>query len=138
MTDTPTVSLSSNSQKDTARTPGPWEVFEGGNFVRVGSVGYIEQAKRTGYIGGPLFVAEANYHATEGQKSDHQKAVAIGHLIAAAPELLEALKAACCWVSEITEADDKRALDMRETEHRRDLLLPKLRAAIAKAQGGTL
>ena len=76
----------------TKYTKGPWEVFEGGNFVRVGAVGYIEQAERTGYLGGPLFVAEANYHATEGHEPDHQKAVAIGHLIAAAPELLDALR----------------------------------------------
>lgn len=74
-----------------SHTPGPWEVFEGGNFVRVVAQGYHERRVASGYLGGPFSVAEMNYCATENYEPDPQKALANANLIAAVPDLLQAL-----------------------------------------------
>ncbi len=56
-------------------------------------------------------------------------------LIAAAPELLAALKSALSWITVLTETSPGNAEDMRDIEHKRDYLGAELRAAIAKAGG---
>jgi hypothetical protein len=48
--------------------------------------------------------------------------------------LLSAAKAAHSWIREITEASSLRVIDMAQSEHRRDELLPELQAAIALAE----
>ncbi len=71
-------------------TPGPWEIYEGGNFVRIGASGFIKDSDVRGYMGGPLSVAEVEHNATDNHDPNHKKAMANARLIAAAPCLLEA------------------------------------------------
>ena len=56
-------------------------------------------------------------------------------LIAAAPELLDALRSALSWITVLTETSATHAEGMRETEHKRAYLCDELRAAIARARG---
>jgi hypothetical protein len=123
-----------------AHTPGPWRVTnsdvlltEGDDGLRLIGIYAGEVVKSphenmvTGYIDcGGKFVASCN------TRSDHE-AEANARLIAAAPELLDALESLEKWfdtdaeiLAAMSEAD--RADNARQ--------LAKIRAAIAKAKGG--
>lgn len=116
--------MSEHKNPESARhTPGPWEVFEGGNFVKIVAKGYHERRKSTesGYVGGPLSVGEAQYYATENYDQDHEKALANARLMAAAPDLLQTLKAIL----------DSNCLCFACIQH-----TEQARVAIAKAEDG--
>jgi hypothetical protein len=73
-------------------TPGPWEIMFGGNFIRIGCAGYKNEANRQKYLGYKAGgIAELDLPGI-GRAQD-KTARANAHLIAAAPELLNALKA---------------------------------------------
>lgn len=70
---------------------GPWEVFEGGNFVNVGVQGkYRTYVETEGYLGGQFQIADI--HRGDLGNVNHALAVRRARLIAAAPELYEALE----------------------------------------------
>ncbi len=73
-------------------TPGPWEILEGGNFIRVGARGYSDWTDRHGYLGGPLAIADVEYRASNDYSDTPELARANAQLIAASPDMLEALK----------------------------------------------
>lgn len=88
----------------------------------------------------PVFAGDAPNHShvasilqggRHGISSDEAEANL--RLVAAAPELLDALKSALSWITVLTETSPSNAEDMRETEHKRAYLCDELRAAIAKA-----
>lgn len=78
-------------------TPLPWHIYEGGNFVRIGAEGYDEYVQKNSYLGGPLHVAEVNFHATEGHDADPAKALANAEIMVLATRchtaLVDALRA---------------------------------------------
>lgn len=135
--------LSSTLEPTVRPTPGPWHVHEGGNHVYVGADGYNEYIEREGYLGGPLCVAEVNYKATEDHSADHDKAMANGRVIAAAPDLLSALKALKleCLADHLNPCWDNRPSDKPGLHWGSEDGAPVLacsscnaRAAIAKAE----
>jgi len=76
----------------TPHTPGPWEIVEGGNFVKVGAKGFQHWIEKHHYLGGPLSVADVQRNATDDYKENHALAMANAKLIAAAPDLADALE----------------------------------------------
>lgn len=82
-------------------TDGPWEVFEGGNFVRLGVEGFIKDSDRRGYMGGPLSVAELEYAATEDHSHNHQTAMGNAEFMKASRTAIPAL---CATVERLVEA----------------------------------
>lgn len=98
---------------DTQHTPGPWTIRPY-NFDNVrGAHGVFPEGRRIpichSIMGGDLEEADAN-----------------AALIAAAPELLAALRAAEVWAEHIEDDESRVPVDVRLA----------MRAAIAKAQGG--
>jgi len=92
-------------------TPGPWKVDEHND---VGAEG--------------RHVATLSLY---GDGSDDANA----HLIAAAPDLLEALRTAEAALADIGDADREPGDDVEWCERRAAEALPLVRAAIAKARG---
>jgi hypothetical protein len=101
-------------------TPGPWNTDEQVIFASSG------EAVASTWKFGQFDV---------GGRGSHAEADANARLIAAAPELLAALKSALSWITVLTETSPGNAEDMRDMEHKRDYLGAELRAAIAKAEG---
>ncbi len=125
-------------ESKTPWTPGPWEVFEGGNFVRIGAAGYVEWSNAHHYCGGPLSVAEAEYNATENYDSDHEKAMANGRLIAAAPELYGALESIMKGFDDgvfVRSVEHDAASDWAVKIMRDVMALGKAHAALERARG---
>jgi hypothetical protein len=119
-----------SNEKATAR---PWEIFEGGNFVKIGAQGYVEWTERKHYLGGPLSVAEMEYNATESYRSNHAKALANAKLIVTAVNERDALLAE---VGRLREALAKAAIPyeaiLMDGESRR-WIAPEVWAAIETA-----
>jgi hypothetical protein len=113
-----------NRSRHASHTPGPWNIpMWRGKPQRMDGKWLVNAAvrpERGEKVGPPV----ADIHLSEAD----------ARLIAAAPELLATLEGARMWITEITEATDDRAQDMRNTEHRRAVLLDEIRAAIAKAR----
>lgn len=75
-----------------AHTPGPWHVYRGGNFTKVAPNSYDARVKKEHYLGGAI----CDIDDWTGERHD-PKAPWIepnAHLIAAAPDMLVALKRA--------------------------------------------
>ena len=132
MTDKSTSSLSSNSQKDTAHTPGPWRLcfhlespendascpcgYRGGIWSGDGESLVCEMG------GTPDCYGEQVY-----PQPDRQTTLVNARLISAAPQLLQATK----FLVEFIEANDE--LDVFQVE---DVLeYQAAKSAIAKAEG---
>jgi hypothetical protein len=98
-------------------TPGPWKT-ESFSQAESGESVTLELHANSGYIGTFALELDGN-HTPE----DVAEFLANGRLIAAAPELLEALEA-------VNEAFHRQSL----VEHRGDVM-PKVWAAIRKAKG---
>lgn len=112
--------------KKRAHTPGPWEYRIGGNFVDVGRRGYVEETRKATYLGRAQGVI-ANMTMRFGDKAHDSIIVANARLIAAAPEMLEALKAFL----------DSRGTVEAEPEHCPSCKATHLaKSAIAKATKG--
>lgn len=92
-------------------TPGPWHISTSGKFIR----------KNDGPYWPDWNICELNM--------DHTEATANGHLIAAAPALLEACEAAANWIARFGE--HAPIIFGGEAE-----LSELLRAAIVRAKGG--
>jgi hypothetical protein len=104
----------------TQHTPGPWESFcygPEGTKIRAGDVA----------------VATLAGHA-RGDGEAARALVADGHLIAAAPELLTALRE-LVGASEAYASSEPDMPSHRATCHDLDAALEQARAAIAKAEG---
>lgn len=102
----------------TQHTPGPWNIGTK-NGARVWSEN------------GETLIADAN--ASESLRKEIKKANA--RLIAAAPDLLEALESAWLWMENQADGQSKgghATFDLMMLREQRDLA----RAAIAKATGG--
>ena len=119
MTDKSTSSLSSNSQKDTAHTPGPWKYEQSAtdpsDFIVTEPTGRTICEPND-----PLYANDIEEFAPGLRFISVAEAQANARLIAAAPELLEALRR----VIDSPWEPDKWRLEVN--------------IAIAKAQGGTL
>ncbi len=73
-------------------SPGPWHVYEGGNFVTVGMEGYNQYVAHKGYLAGPYCIAHVEHHQSHDHTPTHEQAMANGKLLAAAPTMQEALR----------------------------------------------
>ena len=102
-----------------AHTPGPWELDElslrGNSYTAISGEDWIELATVV------TRMKSSDEYSPEG--------LANARLIAAAPELLEALQ---YLMSQTIEMDEKYGVALSEGEHEAALLA---RAAIAKAKG---
>lgn len=100
-----------------AHTPGPWECFEGSRNPAIRNAD-----------GSIAFVVGGRSRSSYAKAMSRQEALANAHLIAAAPELLEALKAA---------QQELRLIRMKDSNAVYDTLLRILTipAAIDKAEG---
>jgi hypothetical protein len=116
-------------------TPGPWEAFEGGRFgkdVVITSQSRIDNSKGS--------ICEMDIYF-DGEHGEQQEANA--HLIAAAPDLLEALESALKQMEhDIVKIDSEwgacRNLEqmIQEIPSEEDVkTILKARTAIAKAKG---
>lgn len=100
---------------DIKHTPGPWIVTHDGRL--------IEAEYREGYVASVSF-----YDSQFCGPEDEAEAAANAFLIAAAPELLEALKAArSAWLAEANSGDG--------VNEEQEPILAQVDAAIAKAEG---
>lgn len=109
----------------------PARANAGGNYVRVGASGYNKRCEKTRYCGGSLAVADVRGE-NDNYESNHELQVANGHLIAAAPELLDALYA----IHNAFLAGEIKWKNPRQSDS--DPYHPaniKMSAAIAKAEG---
>jgi len=129
-------------------TPGPWKVWEGVSYVGGGEdlcIGtgenWLANMDHPGcenrlkhfksYIGPCKKSSDVDICTIDTEITDEQRANA--NLIAAAPELLEACKAALPWVAIMTaDADGLRKKSAQNAA--KDL--GKIQAAIAKAEKG--
>ena len=111
----------------TTHTPGPWTMhprFDDGAEVRA--------LAPVAWCG-----AASTHGASSSQSIDAAEARANAHLIAAAPDLLAALRSAEAALSDIGDADREPGDDVAWCEARAAEALPLVRAAIAKAKGET-
>lgn len=102
-----------NTKAVGAHTPGPWTATESGGLLFVIDAGDYDHKADTGFFVGTV---------TDGGKEEH---AANARLIAAAPDLLEALESLVSseWMVTHSWGGD------------RDAVMAKARAAIAKARG---
>lgn len=100
-------------------TPGPWRMIEGD--AKRKAMTDIVVSDRENYRIAFVMCEWAN-------KQQREQDLADAKLIAAAPELLAALKSAMIWHGELTPCDEP-------DDGLRGLLL-QMQAAIAKAEGG--
>lgn len=102
-------------------TSGPWEVMDS----------FYPSIKE---VVGPSFNVKAVMWATDLTEKDYQERSADLRLIAAAPDLLEALESAWLWMENQADGQSKgghATFDLMMLREQRDLA----RAAIAKATG---
>jgi hypothetical protein len=112
----------------TTHTP-QWEILEGGNFVCVGEVGFTEWSQKHGYLGGPLSVCKLEHNATEDHEPDHAKAMERARLIAAAPDLLAALKCARAGLSNLIEFHILPSQYREDAKHELEIMDSAIRRA---------
>jgi hypothetical protein len=112
-------------------TPGPWRFATKSNF---GNLIEADSGKRGGIGAGLLdegYRTVAMYQAccaSERYDDQEENRLANGHLIAAAPELLEALQIAWLWIDNWEPA-------FVSDEEWTEVAGPLIRAALAKATG---
>ena len=94
-------------------TPGPWSAFISGNTIAI-DLGANPRGERPCIIGWPGFDSNDQTKATN---------IANARLIAAAPDLLEALQEAC------------NSIETTDNPFKGSLMHNQMRAAIAKATG---
>jgi len=112
-------------------TPGPWRIATTGNYGNI-----IEaQSGRQNYDFDTGYRTVATFQACESTgryKEEEENRIANGYLIAAAPELLEALQAAieCGMVPKSSAAEGGAARHVKQLH-----VADQIRAAISKATG---
>jgi len=117
---------------DSKHTPGPWRLYEAANtyYIHAEAGSYQREGQTCYYIGGlydrDSFVADLIV-TNQGPSGD-----ANARLIAAAPELLEALQAVLAMADTTAPRKQDDAITWREND---DLARGKALAAIAKATG---
>ena len=109
-----------------SHTPGPWEAIDDRQVVTLAEV---ETGRTYGYGCENDFVCDLNDSEYHQYRSDKEQA-ANARLIAAAPELLEALNDLLVWAD--WHSDRRRSVSMDEPNTG---ALEKARAALAKATG---
>lgn len=97
-------------------TPGPWKINKRSWPMTI--TGHIHQITNNDRL--PSAFVPAWDNPQEGEEDGSEEALANAHLIAAAPDLLAALKEAADFVQPFNRAED---------------LLDKIEAVIAKAEG---
>ena len=107
-----------------SHTPGTWS-FSVGNLVRVSAPG------ADGWQS-PVVVCGVHRIGRLTGKERDAEVLANARLIAAAPDLLEALKACEAWIVDLAESGDAGFWDASKAPQ-----VIQARAAIAKATGGT-
>lgn len=101
-------------------TPGPWKVE-----LNKRAWGWVE-------VVGPSFAVHGPTQATDLRLHDEVKRIADARLIAAAPDLLEAVKEAMPFLVEIArQRHGHFSIEMAD----KDSTIGKMRDAIAKAEG---
>lgn len=115
----------SQPEKQATHTPGPWEACDGASITINEALNVTPNHVRRQFIHADgvrvtQFIADCNTALPES--------VANARLIAAAPELLEALKSMDCAVCDCSLGHPMRVID-------RCSFCAKSRAAIAKAEG---
>jgi len=122
-----------NDMENTKHTPAPWKVLVGGDedlahpgvdtedeSLSIVILGFKDSDEDDGGVRG----------------SNYNEALANAHLIAAAPDLLEALKLAQSAVADF-HSGMNTTRPFQETRERNERILGSIRAAIAKAEGRT-
>lgn len=106
-----------------AHTPGPWSVFNHSWCeTSVIAIGFDHS----------ICLLDINHATEESQEADEAQMEANARLIAAAPELLEALKEAlACGMVPVSSANEGGAVMYSEHVRVADMI----RAAVAKAEG---
>lgn len=104
----------------TTFTPGPWEAVEVDDDIQAFGVISIRQ---------PLHIA-VNDIAAIWKRGGKQRTAANARLIAAAPEMLEALKRCTNWMESLRASGDAGFWDWKEGDS-----YTSARAAIAKGTG---
>lgn len=90
-------------------TPTPWQVYEGGNFVKIGSDGYDAYVEKESYLAGPFCVGETNCHQSKDHDFTMELALAnatfIVHAVNSYAERHLVLQECLAYFSDV-EADD--------------------------------
>lgn len=116
-------------------TPGPWELQKplfGEQHIYV----YSENSVNGKVLSGRQHICVVPYEGKRGALAYHKMFNANARLIAAAPELLEALQSVHQWMDDQADAQSKSGratFDLMMLREQRDIV----RAAIAKATGAT-
>lgn len=109
-------------------TAGPWEPVELPHAIVVRT-----QSRKKSKYGADRYAAIGGFD--RGDPDQLAEALANARLIAAAPDLLAALKLAEAALSDIGDADREPGDDVAWCEARAAKPLPEIRAAIAKVGG---
>lgn len=109
-------------------TPGPWKAFAARKPDNTGSIDYCILDVND------MIIAEAFQHVGLNDRGGYSSrpAEANAHLIAAAPDLLESLKAAVAWLDSIEERLGPEMINLLPNG---SFGRPTMLQAIAKAEG---
>jgi hypothetical protein len=111
------------TQPNKAHTPGPWKVVNNSwSDTTIVAPGFDHG----------ICLLDINHATEESQEADEAQMAANAALIAAAPDLLEALRALECHVSANLSSDYPAGIDVEFDEP-----FKKARAAIARATGAS-